>query len=205
MHQSQVNEVNLEVEVFCSMLQDIISRMVAVDPEQRPDADVLCDMFKTYYEQSRVPADTSKYMVNNEYTVGWICAIRTEYVAAQAILDEKHSRPNYVASNDNNEAGCVAVCGDKLISRSERTKEEDDPTIHYRFIVSSNQLMKDATVRDKLAAEKDVLYFEMQAVGLMNHFPCLVIRGICDYSDSYKNKEWYGYVAIVAAVYVEDF
>lgn len=28
-----------------------------------------------------------------DYTVGWICAITTEYVAAQAFLDEKHDPP----------------------------------------------------------------------------------------------------------------
>lgn len=38
----------------------------------------------------------------------------------------------------------------------------------------------------------------------MNHFPCLVIRGICDYADSYKNKEWQGYTAIVAVAYTKD-
>jgi nucleoside phosphorylase len=64
--------------------------------------------------------------------------------------------------------------------------------------------MKDALVRDKLAAEKDVLCFEMEAAGLMNHFPCLVIRGICDYSDSHKNKEWQGYAAMAAASYAKD-
>lgn len=36
------------------------------------------------------------------YTVGWICAIATEYVAAQAFLDEKHAEPDYVSTNDNN-------------------------------------------------------------------------------------------------------
>lgn len=36
--------------------------------------------------------------------------------------------------------------------------------------------MKNAVIRDGLAAEKDVLCFEMEAAGLMNHFPCLVIR-----------------------------
>ena len=56
--------------------------------------------------------------------------------------------------------------------------------------------MKDALFRDTLVAEKDVLCFEMEAAGLMNHFPCLVIRGICDYSDSHKNKEWQGYAAM---------
>jgi hypothetical protein len=31
--------------------------------------------------------------------------------------------------------------------------------------------------------------FEME-VGLMNSFPCLVVRGTCDNADSHKNKRW---------------
>jgi nucleoside phosphorylase len=49
-----------------------------------------------------------------------------------------------------------------------------------------------------------VLCFKIKAAGLINHFPCLVIRGICDYSDSHKNKEWQGYVTIAAVVYTKD-
>lgn len=100
-------------------------------------------------------------------------------------------------------ASCVYDTSN-LVLRSERTEDEDIPTIHYGLIASSNQLMKDASVRDRLAAAKDVLCFEMEAAGLMNHFPCLVIRGICDYSDSHKNKEWQGYAAMVAAAYAKD-
>jgi nucleoside phosphorylase len=37
------------------------------------------------------------------YNIGWICAISTEYVAAQAFLDEKHEGPEYVSPNDNND------------------------------------------------------------------------------------------------------
>jgi nucleoside phosphorylase len=37
-----------------------------------------------------------------DYTIGWICAIVTEYVAAQAFLDEEHEGPEYVSPNDNN-------------------------------------------------------------------------------------------------------
>ncbi|KAK2601578.1 hypothetical protein QQS21_004896 [Conoideocrella luteorostrata] len=44
----------------------------------------------------------------------------------------------------------------------------------------------------------------MEAAGLMNHFPCLVVRGICDYSDSHKNKEWQAYAAVAAAVYAKE-
>ncbi|OCK99466.1 purine and uridine phosphorylase [Cenococcum geophilum 1.58] len=104
-------------------------------------------------------------------------------------------------------AGCASVCGDdpsRLILRLERTEDDDNPAVYYGLIASANQLMKDATVRDRLTAEKDVLCFEMEAAGLMNHFPCLVIRGICDYSDSHKNKEWQGYAAMAAAAYAKD-
>jgi nucleoside phosphorylase len=88
--------------------------------------------------------------------------------------------------------------------RHDRSDEDDNPAIHYGLIASANQVMTNAVIRDRLAAEKDVLCFEMEAAGLMNHFPCLVIRGICDYSDSHKNKEWQGYAAMTAAAYAKD-
>lgn len=103
--------------------------------------------------------------------------------------------------------GCAAFCAEEpsnLVPRHERTEFEDNPAIHYGLIASANQLMKDALIRDSLAAEKDVMCFEMEAAGLMNHFPCLVIRGICDYSDSHKNKEWQGYASMMAAAYAKD-
>ncbi|KAF4417377.1 Kinesin light chain [Colletotrichum fructicola] len=103
--------------------------------------------------------------------------------------------------------GCAKVCSDDpthIILRAERVEHTDDPAIHYGLIASANQLMKNATIRDKLAAEYGVACFEMEAAGLMNHFPCLVIRGICDYSDSHKNKAWQGFAAMVAAAYAKD-
>lgn len=102
---------------------------------------------------------------------------------------------------------CSEGCGDdpsRLVIRGERDEEDDYPAIHYGLVASANQLMKDANIRDKLAAEKGILCFEMEAAGLMNHFPCLVIRGICDYSDSHKNKEWQGFAAMAAAAYAKD-
>ena len=103
-------------------------------------------------------------------------------------------------------ASCAEVCVDEssLIYRPKRTKDEDNPAIHYGLIASSNQLMKDAIVRDRLVERNDVLCFEMEAAGLVNHFPCLIIRGICDYSDTHKNKEWQGYAAMTAAAYTKD-
>lgn len=102
---------------------------------------------------------------------------------------------------------CIEGCGtdlSKIVQRPERTEDEDNPAIYYGIIASGNTLIRDALFRDRLAAEEDILCFEMEAAGLMNNFPCLVIRGICDYSDSHKNKEWQGYAAMAAAAYAKD-
>ncbi|KAF5699602.1 hypothetical protein FGLOB1_11266, partial [Fusarium globosum] len=107
----------------------------------------------------------------------------------------------------DDQSSCAKACGDDpstLVLRPGRTEYEDNPAIHYGLIASSNRLMKDALIRDALAVKKGVLCFEMEAAGLMNHFPCLVIRGICDYSDSHKNKEWQGFAAMMAAAYAKD-
>lgn len=131
-------------------------------------------------------------------------------------LQKKYSRPD--SSTDrlyqsrvvhpvHSDSSCEIACGTDpslLIPRVERTQYEDNPAIHYGVIASANQLMKDALVRDRLSSEEDILCFEMEAAGLMNHFPCIVIRGICDYSDSHKNKEWQGYAAMTAAAYAKD-
>ncbi|PNP52888.1 hypothetical protein THARTR1_06729 [Trichoderma harzianum] len=102
---------------------------------------------------------------------------------------------------------CTTFCLDNpsnLQPRHERTEDDDNLTIHYGSIASANQLMNDAKLRDWLAAENGVLCFDTEAAGLMNHFPCLVIRGICDYSDSHKNANWHGYAAMTAAAYAKD-
>jgi nucleoside phosphorylase len=77
------------------------------------------------------------------------------------------------------------------------------PEIHYGLIASGNQVMKSAKIRDKLGREHNVLCFEMEGAGIMNNFPCLIIRGICDYADSHKNKRWQNYAAATAAAYAK--
>ncbi|KAJ5955971.1 hypothetical protein N7501_010250 [Penicillium viridicatum] len=99
-------------------------------------------------------------------------------------------------------ATCVDCDKSKLTLRPSRDHEE--PVIHYGLIASGNQVVKDGKQRDRLAQELGVCCVEMEAAGLMNDFPCLVIRGICDYADSHKNKEWQGYAAAVAAAYAKD-
>jgi nucleoside phosphorylase len=93
---------------------------------------------------------------------------------------------------------------DKIVTRQPRQAIDDNPHVHHGIIASGNQLMKDALIRDHYAKEKHILCFEMEAAGIMNQYPCLIIRGICDYSDSHKSKDWQGYAAMVAAAYAKD-
>jgi nucleoside phosphorylase len=96
---------------------------------------------------------------------------------------------------------CIKCNKEQLINR--KTRSSDEPQVHYGLVASGNQVMKDGQMRDRLAKKHGMLCFEMEAAGLMNQLPCLVIRGICDYCDSHKNKEWQGYAAITAAAYTK--
>ncbi|KAL4946085.1 hypothetical protein BDV06DRAFT_209053 [Aspergillus oleicola] len=75
--------------------------------------------------------------------------------------------------------------------------------IFYGLIASGNKLVRSAHERDKLGKEHNVLCIEMEGAGIMNIFPCLIIRGICDYADSHKNKTWQHYASAVAAAYAK--
>ena len=101
-------------------------------------------------------------------------------------------------------SSCVECDLSKLLPRSRR--KTHDPQIHYGAIASGNQVMRSAIQRDLLAQQLKVICFEMEAAGLMGTDPpCLPIRGICDYSDSHKNKAWQPYAAAAAAAYAKEF
>jgi len=100
------------------------------------------------------------------------------------------------------EATCARCRVDRQVARAVR--EESGPRVHYGLVASGNQVMKDGKTRERLRGEVDILCFEMEAAGLMDSFPCLVIRGICDYSDTHKNKEWQPYAAATAAAYAKE-
>jgi nucleoside phosphorylase len=101
------------------------------------------------------------------------------------------------------ERSCDRCDRSQIIRRNDR--RHNGIEIHYGNIASGSCVMKDARVRDALSDQfKGVLCFEMEAAGLLNHWPCLVIRGISDYADSHKNDDWQGYAAGAAAAYARE-
>ncbi|KAK6811024.1 hypothetical protein RU639_013191 [Aspergillus parasiticus] len=94
-----------------------------------------------------------------------------------------------------------AQCNGRQVRRARRPVIH--PLIHYGLIASGNKVIKDAETRDHLGAKYNILCFEMEAAGIMNAVPSLVIRGICDYADSHKNKLWQEYACATAAAYAK--
>ncbi|KAL9048197.1 MAG: hypothetical protein Q9162_007822 [Coniocarpon cinnabarinum] len=87
-------------------------------------------------------------------------------------------------------------------------RESEGPKVHYGLIATGNKVIKDPKevlrVKETIRSTADVLCFEMEAAGLMNDFHCIVVRGISDYADEYKNDQWQGYAAATAAAYAKE-
>ncbi|KAG8677733.1 hypothetical protein FPOAC2_03839 [Fusarium poae] len=102
---------------------------------------------------------------------------------------------------DDEHQGCRLCDRTMTVKRKPR-----DMLVHYGLIASGDTLITDATSRNKLNKDLGgkVLCLEKEASGLKNNFPCLVVRGICDYADSHKNKDWQEHGCIVAAAFAKE-
>ncbi|KUM55675.1 hypothetical protein ACN42_g11571, partial [Penicillium freii] len=94
----------------------------------------------------------------------------------------------------------------RVSEKAEGARAPRDVRVHYGLIASGNKVIKDAQSRDLLDKKYGglLLCVEMEAAGLMNDFPCIVIRGICDYADTGKEKTWQEYAAAMAAAYAKE-
>lgn len=86
---------------------------------------------------------------------------------------------------------------------------ENRPRIHIGTIASGNTVVKNEKVRNKLKNNFQIKAIEMEASGVadatwLHGKDYFVIRGICDYSNSDKNKIWQPYAAAVAAGFTKE-
>jgi hypothetical protein len=100
------------------------------------------------------------------------------------------------------ELSCYRLeCDDRrLVLRSRLSSGgAHEPQIHFGRIASGDLVMKSGCRRDEIAGKEKVIAFEMEGAGVWENFPSVVIKGVCDYADSHKNKNWQGYAAAAAA------
>jgi nucleoside phosphorylase len=139
------------------------------------------------------------------FLFGWWTVAPTERVTEQVTSSTASTA---VDGGQNSSVGADDEVNDcrfcnmaKVIKRKPR-----DMCVHYGLIASGNQVIKNAKLRDELnkSLGGNVLCVEMEAAGLIDNFPCIVIRGVCDYADSHKNKDWQEHAAAVAAAFAKE-
>ena len=93
----------------------------------------------------------------------------------------------------------VLGCEDDQLIKRERLVEDATPIVHFGTFGSSNTVLKCGVERDKLAKAHSLVAFEMEGSGVWNILPTILIKAVCDYADSHKDKRWQSYAAAVAA------
>ncbi|VZI12891.1 unnamed protein product [Fusarium fujikuroi] len=96
--------------------------------------------------------------------------------------------------DEDEEQGPCRFCDRSMIVK----RKDREMRIFFGLIASGDKLIKDAASRNTLNRDLGgrVLCIEMEAAGLVNHFPCLVIRAY--------NKDWQEHAAIVAAAFAKE-
>nr|XP_001388535.2 hypothetical protein ANI_1_2166014 [Aspergillus niger CBS 513.88] len=95
--------------------------------------------------------------------------------------------------------------GSVLAALETQQNQRNQPFVHVGLIASGDSVLKSATHRDQIAENENVIAFEMEGAGAWDALPCVVIKGVCDYADSHKNKLWQKYAAITAAACAREF
>ncbi len=90
-------------------------------------------------------------------------------------------------------------CSGGIIRRTRLDTGATDLRVHIGKVASADTVMQSGSHRDKIAAAEDVIAFEMEGAGVWDNLPCIIIKGVCDYADSHKNKHWQDYAAATAA------
>ncbi|KAJ5080917.1 hypothetical protein N7456_013627 [Penicillium angulare] len=98
------------------------------------------------------------------------------------------------------------ACDENHIVRR-RKVQDSSVSILIGTIASGDTVMKSGECRDRIAAsgEENVLGFEMEGAGVWDNISCIVIKGVCDYADSHKNKDWQEYAAASGASATKAF
>lgn len=97
-------------------------------------------------------------------------------------------------------------CDRRHLVRHRPSYETTPLRIHFGVYASADMIMRDAKVRDNLATNHKVIAFDMEAAGIWGLSPhVVVIKGVSDYGDSHKTKQWQPLAAAHAACTAKAF
>jgi nucleoside phosphorylase len=96
-------------------------------------------------------------------------------------------------------------CDDVQLIRRTRQNQRHAPFVHIGVIASGDSVIKSGIHREEISKGAGVIGFEMEGAGVWDTIPCVIIKGVCDYADSHKNKVWQDYAAATAAACAKAF
>lgn len=136
-------------------------------------------------------------------------ALDTEAALGKRIWESwiAHGPKTYDDAARPSDASDVLHDGTEVVPHpSDPKRRRGHPRVHRGAIASADTLQKDPAQRDLLRDKWDVRAIEMEGSGFQNAAwmlgkDVMVIRGICDYCDAYKNDEWQPYASLTAAAY----
>ncbi|KAL4804186.1 hypothetical protein BDV18DRAFT_36312 [Aspergillus unguis] len=96
-------------------------------------------------------------------------------------------------------------CDMDRVCRRRPSTEHNSPRVHIGMIASADSVMKSGEHRDRLVQSEGVVGFETEGAGVWDNISCIIIKGVCDYADSHKNKAWQAYAAATGAAAAKAF
>jgi nucleoside phosphorylase len=136
-----------------------------------------------------------KHQISSSCTTCAQCSQPNDRICEESIrltCDELQCEDQYLASRNRIKS-----------PESDSSTTEDynfhQPAIHFGLVGSGSTVMKSGLDRDRIATKDNVIAFEMEGAGVWDNLPCIIIKGVCDYADSHKNKRWQNYSAATAA------
>jgi nucleoside phosphorylase len=169
---------------------------------QRPELCTICEKCKSQEDEvckEALDSICSKLMCDTKMEVIRKRLPRPESYAPQK---EPQEKPQIMCDTNMQFIPKRSGSPESYVSQKEpqeKSEKEHMLDIHFGRIASGDTVMKSGVHRDKWAKSANVIAFEMEGAGVWDNFPTVVIKGVCDYADSHKNKEWQKYAAASAA------
>uniref|UniRef100_A0A8H7NI32 NB-ARC domain-containing protein n=1 Tax=Bionectria ochroleuca TaxID=29856 RepID=A0A8H7NI32_BIOOC len=160
----------------------------------------LLTVFETQLMRERLQTEASKYLKHLQ-EVAKKKRRRANY-RCPGMKEDKLYPPEYTHRHQKD---CSVCAGDpEAFLTRERSEDlggggDFRPEIFIGRIGSGNTVVKSGQDRDRIAAAHNLIAFEMEGAGAWDEVPCIVVKGICDYADSHKNKAWQDFAAATAA------
>ncbi|KAL4868980.1 hypothetical protein BDV12DRAFT_208861 [Aspergillus spectabilis] len=96
-------------------------------------------------------------------------------------------------------------CDLDRVYRRRPSTGHNSPRVHIGTVASADTVMKSGEHRDCLVQSEGVVGLEMEGAGVWDNISCIIIKGVCDYADSHKNKAWQAYAAATGAATAKSF